>query len=1410
MAESWVLFVTDIVVSKNFQEDPSSDDVEIFTLNSQGERICLLGRGYSPRLVLRLLRPCTPSELDTLKSVECIKKHCANEIPKQTHLEKLRYFECDVAGNRLKYPFLELKCRSKKDWKSMSSKKCVDQIDKKLRNVGNGVAGNHDDGPYYEGYDTKRRMGADGRVCNQQEGRGLYELSHDFMRQTGIKASRWHEFKVQPTSGGAICNVYDTGAVSVLADTTLPTLPLEAWDIEVVNSLSVNFGDDNWYISPQLIRMRETQFITDIFAENKVSVEDNSWIDILCPRLSQGTHLRFKNSDKQVKIAYLCDNHHRILHVAPDGHFIVTLQQNGGAKLQIGGVSNSLNYLQSLQREIVFYFKHWDTEYNVQSLKALKCFLGSHHGEYNTENFEFKLVICDRNKHKTASLDKSSGTDDVEVCAHLLNLGTDLEFESNFCLKNEGSARKQKSRMRETLRYNGIASPNEPLNSVVNICVAECLFPSATLTRATVFLLNEREQYATSGWPDECKICVTPSEVDMLREYLTNVQTSESIFSVGYNTFGFDIPYIYTRCQMLMTPKEISALYMNAYEGRPFCRQVKTAQGEYEYFTMQTRNRFEVDLIAWFRQVGRTPPTENLKLDTVSKYFLGGESKHDISFTDINRKWFISDDETVEFQQKVALYCLQDSVLCLKLALSERVNAITFNILLSKSMNNLLRLTPINNVGQLEMQNAYYYSECHKRGIVVDPPTKRDVEESLNNKPQGAMVFLPVARQDTGFVHGLWEPVVSNYAPQRLVFTLDFLSLYPSIMRSLNLCYSTRIRLGYVCEELLTKPRSVDSLSIVAQMAGGPSRYETLTVRHTGATATVLPPHVFDWAVTIDSTGDKATLSHNTKNHTITIAADREPQVRCAVHVVIPGRIRLAVSDPETSLMAVWMADPRVFVGVVPTCLLNIHKDRRATKKKMKNLKENEQHLYPILDCEQMSLKVMMNAQYGVTGCKTHFCMLAFTAAVTFFGRNLLEQAKNQAEGMGRSLNVYGDTDSVFVTPTEALAVEIFWKAVQRMPPGTIDLAALKQSNPLEYDTERGSAYFSSVLPPGSGNEGSRDAEQLRRRELQLQLHKFFVQEMYDYYLQHAELQTTLFEPWRDPSQEPIVVLELENIFFLSEFWENKKKNYIALASETPDSEPRIYFKGLAMKRSTCCGLDANLQRQMYSAKFTPALLAHELGVNHTELTGDAIYSLTMLAVLQLWESYFKPSYDDSFYDALERDFSIKKRYKKPTAYKNPAAQPAVQAHEKMEAVDTSMACAVGDFQKYVAVRGSVGSGLHVNDPLVLRTNRLGRTLDIDYYVEQCWKSLKGSVRAKTKNRPSSLQPGDMNIGTYVTMKPIFKILQGSFNQHKGQASLFPGNPSDKALKALRAGGIQKRKNEFYTQEFWADKKPKK
>lgn len=246
------------------------------------------------------------------------------------------------------------------------------------------------------------------------------------------------------------------------------------------------------------------------------------------------------------------------------------------------------------------------------------------------------------------------------------------------------------------------------------------------------------------------------------------------------------------------------------------------------------------------------------------------------------------------------------------------------------------------------------------------------------------------------------------------------------------------------------------------------------------------------------------------------------------------------------------------------------------------------------------------------------------------------------------------------------------------------------------------------------------------------------------------------------------------------------------------------------MKRTTCSGLDATLQKQMYCGKFTPSKLATEMGMSHVELTGDAIFSLTMMSVLQLWEPYFDPVYDEKFYDAVEKDFSIKKRYKKPSSYKNPAAQPAVQAHEKMEAVDTSLACAVGDFQKYVAVRGGSSKGLQVNDPLVLRTERLGQTLDIDYYIRQCWKSLKGSVKASTKSRAAALEPGDMNIDTFVTMKPIFEILVASFNKHKRQASLFPGNPGAKALRELRDGAMRKRKPHLYGEQFKTHKKAKK
>jgi DNA polymerase elongation subunit (family B) len=84
-------------------------------------------------------------------------------------------------------------------------------------------------------------------------------------------------------------------------------------------------------------------------------------------------------------------------------------------------------------------------------------------------------------------------------------------------------------------------------------------------------------------------------------------------------------------------------------------------------------------------------------------------------------------------------------------------------------------------------------------------------------------------------------------------------------------------------------------------------------------------------------------------------------------------------------------------LGVIPTILDNLLKERKKVKKQMKN--ENDPFKYKILDAKQLAVKVTANSLYGQLGAQTSpVCKRDIAACITSTGREMLILAKKYDE----------------------------------------------------------------------------------------------------------------------------------------------------------------------------------------------------------------------------------------------------------------------------------------------------------------------------------------------------------------------------------------------------------------------------
>ncbi|KDQ18974.1 hypothetical protein BOTBODRAFT_28455 [Botryobasidium botryosum FD-172 SS1] len=248
-------------------------------------------------------------------------------------------------------------------------------------------------------------------------------------------------------------------------------------------------------------------------------------------------------------------------------------------------------------------------------------------------------------------------------------------------------------------------------------------------------------------------------EEDMLQAWCDFVAEVDPDVVIGYNIAGFDLPYLLDRAK---------ALKVNKFPYLGKLKNIKTATkdthfsskayGQRDSKETVLDGRLQLDVLQYMQ---REHKLRSYTLNAVCAHFLG-EQKEDVHhsvITDLQ-------NGTAESRRRLAVYCLKDAYLPQRLmdklmcfvnyTEMARVTGVPFNYLLSKGQQ-------IKVVSQL-------FRKAREQGYVI-PSTKA---EGMDEQYEGATVIEPKK--------GYYDVPIA---------TLDFSSLYPSIMMAHNLCYTT-------------------------------------------------------------------------------------------------------------------------------------------------------------------------------------------------------------------------------------------------------------------------------------------------------------------------------------------------------------------------------------------------------------------------------------------------------------------------------------------------------------------------------------------------------------------------------------------------------------------------------------------
>ncbi|GMT08716.1 hypothetical protein PFISCL1PPCAC_13, partial [Pristionchus fissidentatus] len=254
--------------------------------------------------------------------------------------------------------------------------------------------------------------------------------------------------------------------------------------------------------------------------------------------------------------------------------------------------------------------------------------------------------------------------------------------------------------------------------------------------------------------------CAT--EQELLEKWADFVRRVDPDILTGYNILNFDLPYILDRAKTLKLPKV-------AMLGRQRDRASGVREAALSSKQMGSRVNKSIDIhgrviFDVLQVVLRDYKLRSYTLNSVSYHFLG-EQKEDVEHSiipDLQN----GDDQS---RRRLAIYCMKDATLPLRLLdkLMSIVNYIEMARVTGVPLNFLLTR------GQQIKILSMMIRRCRKEGFFLPVIDVTGDEQGY----EGATVIDPLR----GFYN---EPIA----------TLDFASLYPSIMIAHNLCYTTLMK----------------------------------------------------------------------------------------------------------------------------------------------------------------------------------------------------------------------------------------------------------------------------------------------------------------------------------------------------------------------------------------------------------------------------------------------------------------------------------------------------------------------------------------------------------------------------------------------------------------------------------------
>jgi DNA polymerase elongation subunit (family B) len=280
------------------------------------------------------------------------------------------------------------------------------------------------------------------------------------------------------------------------------------------------------------------------------------------------------------------------------------------------------------------------------------------------------------------------------------------------------------------------------------------------------------------------------NETDLFQAFYCYVRKVDPDIIAGYNTNKFDIPYLLTRAERLGMKRfrylsRLSHMPVHLHRSQTFTNGGGTQTNVF----IDCPGVIFLDLYPLIRKGYKF---ENYKLATVLNEFKL-DAKGDVNYEEIHPYFYGS----MEQRRKLETYCMRDTQgvrevqgktdAIRRLVAKCKVLRLRARDALDRGLGYVLSMKVASTYrveGYLNKKKEYTWNEAQKEKVGVLDSALEEIEgygdlwkmKENHEKYPGAFVF---------------EPLRAFY--REFILTLDFNSLYPSIIQSMNICRSTQL-----------------------------------------------------------------------------------------------------------------------------------------------------------------------------------------------------------------------------------------------------------------------------------------------------------------------------------------------------------------------------------------------------------------------------------------------------------------------------------------------------------------------------------------------------------------------------------------------------------------------------------------